>query len=74
MSIYIIVPVQDAADNYTMLNHSTSKSFSFIRKNDIQTKYIFESKTDPPHSIFDSYRWYSESEISIELENSEWQG
>lgn len=74
MSVYIIVPAQDAVNNFTMLNYSTSKSFDSIRKNNLQTKYLFESKSDPPHSVFDQYKWYSESEILEELNQAEWQG
>lgn len=74
MSIYIIVPSQDAFDNYTMLNHSTSRSFDSVRKNNLQTKYLFEAKEESPHSVFDPYRWYSESEIVQELNQAEWLG
>lgn len=70
---YIIAPASEAVENYEMLNQSTSSNFDSVRKNSTSTKYLFESKTEVPASVFNKYQWYSRSEILEELENSEWQ-
>ena len=73
MSYFIIVPVEDAWENYTMLNHSNSNSFDEVRKNSDETKYLFESKTSDPHEVFNGYKWYNDQQIKVELEKVEWQ-
>lgn len=73
MIMYAIVPSADAADNYEMLNHSFSRSFDEVRKNNDETKYLFEFDTNLQHSVFDAYQWYNKTEILAELDNAEWQ-
>jgi hypothetical protein len=73
MKKYVIVPAADGLNNYTMLNHSTSLSFSEVRT-DSSGNYLFEAKDgNNVNSVFDSYRWYSQEEIREEIKKVEWQ-
>lgn len=70
-TVYIIVPSLAAANNYEMLNASVSPSFDAVRKNDVESKYLFEVQL-PAAEVFSSYQWYSRSEILDIMEESEW--
>lgn len=69
--VYIIVPGADAADNYEMLNASTSTSFEYVRKNTGSSKYIF-AVNEPVPKVFSQYRWYSIDEIKEQMVAAEW--
>ena len=70
--IYIIVPKADAENNYTMLNHSTSRQESETKKTTDESNWIFEAKdADNIDPVFDPYQWYTHTEILTELETDE---
>lgn len=71
---YTIVPSIDAINNYEMLNNSTSNNFTELRKNRLETKYIFEFDPDKKSysGVFDIYQWYSREAMLTILQESEW--
>jgi hypothetical protein len=73
MHTFIIVPKADAENNWSMLNHSLSKTWAQVKVTSDGECYLFKVAGDEPHGVFDSYQWYTKEEIQAVLDgDSKW--
>lgn len=69
MTTYVIVPVVDVVQ--AMLNKSLEHSVEKLRTSTDGTLCVIETE-NPVHDVFIDYRWYSHSEIEVEMAKAEW--